>query len=94
MLFPINEGLCSFMLYLAVGGKKSFPSKPPAHRDKIIAGFKNKRAIGNHLFESQLVISEFLPDKFLDETRVPGVDRMDEFGITMSFQKVLLGFRR
>lgn len=93
-LFPVNEGLCSFMLCLTVAGKKkkSFPSKPQAHRDKIIASFKNKRAVGSHLFESGLVISEFLLDKFLDETKAAGGDKNDVFGVTTSFQNVLLGF--
>ena len=92
-LFPVNEGLCSFMLCLiVVKKKKSLPSKPQALRDKIIASFKNERAVRNHLFESGLVMPEFLLDKFLDETKAPQGDRKSVFGITTSFQNVLLGF--
>lgn len=56
-LFPINEGLCSFMLLLIVV-KKSFPSKLRAHRDKIIGSFENKRTVWNHVSESGLAISK------------------------------------
>lgn len=91
-LFPVNEALCSFMLCLIVVKKKSFPSKTQAHRDKIIASFKNKRAVQSHLFESGLVIPEFLLDKFLDETKALKGHRKYVFGVTTSFQNVLLGF--
>lgn len=56
-LFPINEGLCSFMLLLIVV-KKSFPSKPRAHRDKTMGSFENKRTVWNHVSESGLAISK------------------------------------